>query len=393
LKAIEAGVDVVDGCIGAMSGLTSQPNLNALVEMMRFHERENEYDIEALNQHSTYWETIREYYYPFESGLKASSAEVFVHEIPGGQYSNLKPQATSLGLGDKMEEIKKAYCEVNDLFGDIVKVTPSSKVVGDMALYMVTNNLTKEDIMSKGQSLSFPESVISLFKGDIGQPVGGFDKELQKIILKDIKPFTGRPNEQLKPIDFDEAFAAFKQQFDEDVNFTDLLSYLLYPKVFEEYYNKRKEYGEVWHIPTLNFFYGLRNDEEALIEIDRGKSILARLLTCSEPDEDGKRKVFMRLNGQTRIIEILDSTVKVTTHENEKIDKANDKHIGAPLQGKLSQLLIKDGDEVKINQPLFVIEAMKMETTITATKPGIIEKVYLEAGKMVKTDDLVLVIN
>ena len=393
LKAIEAGVDVVDGCIGAMSGLTSQPNLNAIVEMMRFHERENEYDIEALNQHSTYWETVREYYYPFESGLKASSAEVFVHEIPGGQYSNLKPQATSLGLGDKMEEIKKAYCEVNELFGDIVKVTPSSKVVGDMALYMVTNNLTKEDIMLKGHSLSFPESVISLFKGDIGQPVGGFDQELQKIILKDIKPFTGRPNEQLKPINFDEAFASFKQQFDEDVSFNDLLSYLLYPKVFEEYYNKRKEYGEVWHIPTINFFYGLKNDEEVLIEIDRGKSILARLLTCSEPDEDGKRKVFMRLNGQTRIIEILDSTVKVITQENEKADKSNDKHIGAPLQGKLSQLLIKDGDEVKTNQPLFVIEAMKMETTITATKSGKIEKIFLEAGKMVKTDDLVLLMH
>ena len=289
--------------------------------MMRFHERDNPYNIEVLNQHSTYWETVREYYYPFESGLKASSAEVFYHEIPGGQYSNLKPQATSLGLGDKMEAIKKSYREVNELFGDIVKVTPSSKVVGDMALFMVTSNLTKEDILQKGHTLSFPESVVSLFKGDIGQPVGGFDPALQKIILKDIQPYTERPNEHLTPIDFEKEFSQLKEKFDDRLTFTDLLSYLLYPKVFEEYYEKKKEYGEVWHIPTLNFFYGLKNDEEVLVEIDKGKSILVRLLTCSEPDEEGKRKVFMRLNGQTRIIEIQDRNTKVTAHENEKVSK------------------------------------------------------------------------
>jgi pyruvate carboxylase len=393
LKAIEAGVDVVDCCIGAMSGLTSQPNLNAIVEMMRFHERENPYNIEVLNQHSTYWETIREYYYPFESGMRASSAEVFYHEIPGGQYSNLKPQATSLGLGDKMEEIKKSYREVNQLFGDIVKVTPSSKVVGDMALFMVTSNLTKEDILNKGHNLSFPESVVSLFRGDIGQPVGGFDPQLQKIILKDVQPYKERPNEHLRPIDFEKEFADFKQKFDEHLNFTDLLSYLLYPKVFEEFYQKREEYGDVRHIPTLNFFYGLKNDEEVLIEIDKGKNILVRLLTCSEPDEEGKRKVFMRLNGQTRIIEIQDANVKSVSLENEKADKNNDKHIAAPLQGKLSQVLIKEGEEVKTNQPLFVIEAMKMETTITATANSVVSKVVIAPGKMVKPDDLILILN
>jgi pyruvate carboxylase len=392
LKAIEAGVDVVDGCIGAMSGLTSQPNLNAIVEMMKFSERDNPYNIEILNQHSTYWETVREYYYPFESGMKASSAEVFYHEIPGGQYSNLKPQADSLGLGERVEDIKKAYREVNEMFGDIVKVTPSSKVVGDMALFMVSSNLTKEDILTKGESISFPESVVSLFKGDIGQPVGGFDPHLQKLILKDVKPFTDRPNEHLSPIDFDKEMEAFKQKFDASVSFTDLLSYLLYPKVFEEFYAKRKEYGDVWHIPTLNFFYGLKDDEEVLIEIDKGKSIMVRLLTCSEPDEEGKRKVFMRLNGQTRIIEVQDRSRKITTKENEKIDKANTKHLGAPLQGKLSQILIKHGDDVKRNQPLFVIEAMKMETTIAANDAGKIKEIILIAGSMVKTDDLVLVL-
>ena len=392
LKAIEAGVDVVDGCVGAMSGLTSQPNLNAIVEMMKFSERDNPYNIEILNQHSTYWETVREYYYPFESGMKASSAEVFYHEIPGGQFSNLKPQAESLGLGDRIEEIKTAYREVNEMFGDIVKVTPSSKVVGDMALFMVSSNLTKEDILGKGESISFPESVVSLFKGDIGQPAGGFNPQLQKLILKDVKPFTDRPNEHLAPVDFEKEFESFKQKFDPSVTFTDLLSYLLYPKVFEEYYAKRKEYGEVWHIPTLNFFYGLKDDEEVLIEIDKGKSIMVRLLTCSEPDEEGKRKVFMRLNGQTRIIEVVDHSQKVTAKENQKIDKANAKQVGAPLQGKLSQILIKHGDEVKRNQPLFVIEAMKMETTIAANEAGKIKDVILSAGSMVKTDDLVLLL-
>lgn len=393
LKAIEAGVDVVDCCIGALSGQTSQPNLNAVVEMMKFHERDNPYNIEVLNQHSTYWETVREYYYPFESGMKAGSAEVFYHEIPGGQYSNLKPQAESLGLGDKMEDIKKAYREVNELFGDIVKVTPSSKVVGDMALFMVTNNLTKEDIWKKGHMLSFPESVVSLFKGDIGQPVGGFDPELQKIILKDIKPYTDRPNEHLRPVNFEEEMQAFKQKFDNSVTFEDLLSYLLYPKVFEEFYQKKAEFGEVWHIPTINFFFGLKPEEEVLIEIDKGKSILVRFLTCSEPDEEGKRKIFMRLNGQTRIIEIHDKTIQIAAKEHLKADKSNSSQIGAPLQGKLSQLLVKEGDIVKQNQPLFVIEAMKMETTITSTTAGMVEKIVLQPGTMVKSDDLVLVVN
>jgi pyruvate carboxylase len=393
LKAIEAGIDVIDCCMGAMSGLTSQPNFNAVVEMMKFHPRENAYDIEMLNRHSTYWEAVREFYYPFESGMKASSAEVFYHEIPGGQYSNLKPQAESLGLGEKIEDIKKTYRDVNELFGDIIKVTPSSKVVGDMALFMVTNNLTKEDILNKGSQLSFPESVISLFRGDIGQPVGGFDPLLQQIILKDVKPYTERPNEHLAPIDFEKEFQLFKQKFDDTVTFTDLLSYLLYPKVFEEFYQKKKEYGEVWHIPTINFFYGLKSDEEVLIEIAKGKSILARLLTCSDPDEEGKRKIFMRLNGQTRIIEIQDRSIKSTLKENQKVDKTNVKQIGAPLQGKLSQLLIKEGEPVKRNQPLFVIEAMKMETTIAANEEGKVGNIVLQAGAMVKTDDLVLVMN
>jgi pyruvate carboxylase len=213
----------------------------------------------------------------------------------------------------------------------------------------------------------------------------------RKIILKDIKPFKDRPNEHLKPINFGEEMKTFNEKFGNGYTFNDLLSYLLYPKVFEEYHEVRKEYGDVWLIPTPYFFYGLKDDEEAIVEIDKGKSVLVRLLTCSEPDKEGKRKVFMRLNGQTRIIEVQDKQVKVTLQENEKADKTNKKHISASLQGKLSQILLKEGEEVKLNQPLFVVEAMKMETTITATAKGKINRLVLEPGKMVKADDLVLV--
>lgn len=391
LKAIEAGVDVVDCCISSLSGLTSQPSLNAVVEMMRFQPRENHYNIEQLNQHAAYWEAVREYYYPFESGLKTSSAEVYVHEIPGGQYSNLKPQAVSLGLGDRMDDIKRSYKEVNDLFGDIIKVTPSSKVVGDMALFMVTNNLTKDDVLSRGHTLAFPESVQSFFKGDIGQPPNGFDPVLQKIILKDIQPYTERPNEHLKPIDFEAAFSALKEKFGDDVKYTDLLSYLLYPKVWEEYYAKKQLFGAVWKIPTPYFYYGLSSNEEATIEIDKGKVILVRLLTIGEADSHGIHKVFMRLNGQTRIIEVKNKKIKTVEVENRKADKLNLKEIGSPIQGKISQVLVKEGDQVKANQPLFIIEAMKMETTITALSAGSVNSIVLTSGAMVKADDLVLI--
>lgn len=392
LKAIEAGVDVVDCAIGALSGLTSQPNFNAVVEMMKFHERENPYNIELLNQHSNYWEAVREYYYPFESGLKASSAEVYYHEIPGGQYSNLKPQAASLGLGDQMEAIKKAYREVNAMFGDIVKVTPSSKIVGDMALFMVSNGLTKDDIFEKGASLAFPESVVSFFKGEIGQPVGGFDPRLQQIILKDVIPFTERPNEHLQPIDFEKEMVLFKQKFDEHVKFTDLLSYLLYPKVFENYYHHTIKYGSVRKIPTPQFFYGLKEDEEVIMEIDKGKNILVRLLTTGEPDEHGIRKVFMRLNGQTRIIEVQDRSIDIKTQEHRKAEKGKSEHIAAPLQGKIAQFFVTEGQRVKTNAPLFTLEAMKMESTITALKEGVVKQIILPAGTLVRAEDLVLVL-
>lgn len=390
MQAIEAGVDVVDVALGAVSGLTSQPNFNAIVEMMKFHEREQQYDIDSLNEFSNYWEAVREYYYPYESGLKASAAEVFRHEIPGGQYSNLRPQAKALGLEDKFEDIKKMYATVNDMFGDIVKVTPSSKVVGDMAQFMVANGYSREDVMTKGGSISFPESVQQFFMGVLGQPEGGLPKELQKIILKDKEPFTDRPNKHLEPVDFDKELKAFREELGNDLELCDFLSYKLYPKVFEDYLKFYRQYGDVSVVPTPLFLFGMEMGQEATIEIAKGKTLLVRLLSISDVNEHGMRTVFFKLNGQTRNIEILDRSVKVDKVENRKIDKDNDKHIGAPLQGMLSKLMVKKGDAVKKNQPLFVIEAMKMETVITANDAGSIAAIELTEGTLVNTNDLVV---
>lgn len=397
LMAIDAGVDAVDVALGGLSGLTSQPNFNAIVEMLKFHERSGSTNIDSLNRYSDYWETVREYYYPFESGLKAGAAEVFKHEIPGGQYSNLRPQAEALGLGERFDEIKQTYSEVNKLFGDIVKVTPSSKVVGDMALFMMTNGLTAEDVLAKGEKQSFPESVQSFFKGDLGQPDGGFPKDVQKIILKDAKPYTERPNAHLQPIDFESEFTAFKIRFQKGfsraLEFIDFLSWKLYPKVFEDMINRWKKYGDVSKIPTKIFFYGLEENEETIVEIGPGKRILVKLLSVGPADENGIRTIFFMVNGQTRNVHIKDQTLGIESVINTKADPDNEKHIGAPLQGLLSKVLVKVGDKVKKNQALFVLEAMKMETTVAANGSGKVEKVVLEEGSRVGAEDLILIIS
>ncbi|MFD0993523.1 pyruvate carboxylase [Tenacibaculum geojense] len=394
LKAIEAGVDVVDVALGGLSGLTSQPNFNSMVEMLRFNERENKLDTQKLAEYSNYWEAVRGYYYPFESGLKSGTGEVYEHEIPGGQYSNLKGQAIALGLEDKFTDVTKMYGEVNKMFGDIIKVTPSSKVVGDMAQYMISNNLTVTDVMERGETISFPQSVISFFKGDLGQPVGGFPEKLQKIILKNEQPYTDRPNAHLAPIDFEKEFNEFKKEFSKgmgrDLEITDFLSYKLYPKVFVEAYNKHLKFGNVMNIPTKNFFFGMEVGEEIMVDIEPGKRVLVSLIQKTAPDENGNVNVFFKINGQMRNVLIKDNSIKVDKVENLKADIASEKQIGAPLQGLLSSVLVKAGDEVKENQPLFIIEAMKMETTVTAVAAGVIDKVQLQGGTLVDTNDLVI---
>ncbi|MEO0898304.1 MAG: pyruvate carboxylase [Bacteroidota bacterium] len=389
LMAVEAGVDIVDCAISSMSGLTSQPNLNSFVAQMQGHERETGMQLEHLNQFANYWEAVREYYYPFESELRSSTAEVYDHEIPGGQYSNLLPQARSLGLEDKFETIKKNYATVNKMFGEIVKVTPSSKVVGDMALFMTSNGYTEQDIMDKGDEISFPDSVKAFFRGDLGQPYQGFPEELQRIVLKDEVPYTERPNAHLAPVDFTREFDQFKKEFPDDrMMFTDFLSYKLYPRVFENYYKHLQDYDEVMKLPTLAYFYPLKTNEEILVRIDPGKKLLVEYLYMLEPNEDGMRTLYFRLNGQTRSVAIRDNKVDVVKFQNRKVAGPND--IGAPIQAKLTKVLVEEGEEVKKNQPLFVLEAMKMESTITASKEGTIQKVVLVEGAMVEADDVVI---
>lgn len=388
LKAIEAGVDIVDVCLASMSGLTSQPNFNSIVAMMEGQERECKINLPKLNEFSNYWEDVREWYYPFESELKAGTAEVYDNEIPGGQYSNLRPQARGLGLEDQFETIKKNYVVANELFGDIIKVTPSSKVVGDMALFMTANGYSKVDIFANGDSISFPDSVIGLLKGDLGQPEGGFPKPLQKLVLKDVVPYTSRPNEHMQPIDFDKAFDDFKAKFGNEYTFLDLLSYLFYPKVFEEYAAHREQYGDVYYLPTTAFFYGLNDKEESLIELAPGKSILVKLLYITDADEHGVRGVFFKLNGQTRGIEVKDKNFKATAVSNRKV--SNENEIGAPLQGKLSKVLVNIGDEIEKNTPLFAIEAMKMESTVVAPFAGKVKAILLKPGSLVAQDDVVI---
>ncbi|OUR95592.1 pyruvate carboxylase [Flavobacteriales bacterium 34_180_T64] len=394
LKAIEAGVDIVDVALGGLSGLTSQPNFNAIVEMMKYQDRAHDFNIDSLNQFSNFWEDTRELYYPFESGLKAGTAEVFKHEIPGGQYSNLRPQATALGLGDRFDDVKNMYAEVNTLFGNLIKVTPSSKVVGDMAIFMVTNDLTPEDVITRGSDISFPESVINFFKGDLGQPVGGFPEKLQNIILKNKKAYTDRPNAHLKPIDFTLEYEAFKKRFQKGftraIEFEDFLSYTLYPKVFEQAHENYKLYGNLALIPTKNFFYGMTIGEEILVELEPGKTIIVKLLSVGIPNDDGKRTIFFKVNGENRFVEILDKSLNIIKVENTKTDSNDANQIGAPLQGSLYKILVKKGEDVKENDPLFIIEAMKMETTVAAFKSGKIKSISLKEGSMVKQNDLIV---
>jgi len=388
LKAVEAGVDIVDVALASMSGLTSQPNFNSVVKMLEGTDRARGMNVESLNEFSNYWESVREYYYPFESGLKAGTAQVFDHEIPGGQYSNLRPQARGLGLEHKFETIKKNYQDVNNLFGDLVKVTPSSKVVGDMAMFLTANDITAQDVREKGEGLSFPDSVKALFRGDLGQAHGGFPEDISKMVLKGEKPYTNKPNEHLEPIDFDKEFKAFQKEFSKHCDELDFLSYKLYPAVFKTYYSEYQKYGDLFPLPTKTFFFGLENNEEIIVKLGNGQGIQVRLLYVTDPNEDGIRSVFFKFNGTTRVIEVKDNSVKTDKVAHKKAESDNE--IGAPLQGSLSSVVVKSGDTIKKNDPLFIIEAMKMESTVTSPFDGKVKKIHLKGGVMVEQDDLVV---
>ncbi|MFC2950233.1 pyruvate carboxylase [Virgibacillus sediminis] len=389
-RAVEAGVDVVDVANGPMAGLTSQPSAQTLYHALEGNERQPKVDIDNYEELSHYWEGIREYYKDFESGMKAPHTEIYMHEMPGGQYSNLKQQAKAVGLEDCWNEVKVMFRKVNDMFGDVVKVTPSSKVIGDMTLFMVQNNLSEEDIYERGESLDFPESVIEFVQGYIGQPYQGFPEELQRIILKGREPITVRPGELLDPIDFDSLRDELYNKLGREVTSFDLIAYALYPKVFDEYNDFYETYGDMSVLDTPTFFYGMKLGEKIEVEIEKGKTLIVKLVSISEAREDGTRVVYFELNGQGREIVVKDESIKSALATKQKVDKRNDKHIGATMPGTVLEVNCAKGDEVNKGDYLLINEAMKMETTVQAPYSGVIKEVYVSKGDTIAVDDLLI---
>jgi len=387
-SAVNHGIDIIDVAISSLSGLTSQPNFNSVIKMMDGNPRQRTFDQTKLNQYSDYWEDVRTQYYPFETELRAGTAEVYHHEIPGGQYSNLRPQARGLGLEDQFGTIKENYKAVNDLLGGIVKVTPSSKVVGDLAMFMTSNNYTAKDIVENGDNIDFPDSFKSLMRGDLGQWSFPWPEGLQSMVLKGEAPYTTRPNAQLPDIDLDAAYATFKESHPGFDSYADFLSSLLYPKVFEDFYQHWLLYGDVSKIPTTAFFYGMEKNSEIIVSIANGKNIIIEYLNTGDADEDGNRMVMFRINGDIRSVRIKDKEAITTKIIAEKATAPNE--VGSPLQGSLSAILVKVGDAVKKGDPLFIIEAMKMESTITAPQSGKVRRLPLPIKTLVSQDDLIV---
>ncbi|WP_299844271.1 pyruvate carboxylase [uncultured Paracoccus sp.] len=391
LAAAEAGVDAVDCAMDALSGNTSQPTLGSVVEALARTPRDTGLDIAAIREISNYWERVRENYAAFESGLQAPASEVYLHEMPGGQFTNLKAQARSMGLEDRWHEVAQTYADVNQMFGDIVKVTPSSKVVGDMALMMVAQNLTPADVMDPQKDVAFPDSVVDMLRGNLGQPPGGWPEALQKKVLKGEAPITDRPGAHLPPVDLEQTRARVRDELEgKEVDDEDLNGYLMYPKVFMDYMGRHRVYGPVRTLPTRTFFYGMEPGEEITAEIDPGKILEIRLQALSETDEKGEVKVFFELNGQPRNIRVPNRLVKAETVARPKADPANPSHIGAPMPGVVASVAITAGQAVKQGDLLLTIEAMKMETGLSAERDGVVKAVHVSAGQGIDAKDLLI---
>ncbi|MET4559340.1 pyruvate carboxylase [Lysinibacillus parviboronicapiens] len=389
-KAIEAGVDIIDTALGSMAGLTSQPSANSLYYAMKGGKRAIRADIESLEKLSYYWEDVRKYYKDFESGMMSPHSEIYVHEMPGGQYSNLQQQAKAVGLGDRWDEVKRMYARVNLLFGDIVKVTPSSKVVGDMALFMVQNELDEDNILTKGKQIDFPDSVIEFFQGYLGQPHGGFPPALQQVVLKDREAITVRAGELLAPVDFAQLEAVLEDKLQRPVTKQDILAYALYPKVFDEYAKTVESFGNISVLDTPTFLYGLKLGEEIEVEIEKGKTLIVKLVSIGEPQHDGTRVMYFELNGQSRELVIQDMTVEVDGSIVLKADPSNPNQIGATMPGTVLKVVVSKGSPVKRGDHLLITEAMKMETTVQAPKDGVVKEVYATAGDAISTGDLLI---
>ena len=389
LCAAEAGVDVVDCAISSMASLTSQPSLNAVVAALQGTERDTGLDLQRLQSLSDYWEDVRKRYDSFEGGIKCPSTDIYRYEIPGGQYTNLKPQVESLGLGSRFTEVKENYRKVNEMLGDIIKVTPSSKMVGDLAIFMTQNDLTPETIVEKGENLAFPDSAVSYFSGMMGQPAGGFPKDLQKVVLKGKEPITCRPGELLLPVDF-EAKKREMESFDPDPTWRAVLSYCLYPKVVEEYVKNRKEYGYIMRLGSHVFFHGLAVGETNKVDIADGKTLVIKYLGLGEVDSEGMRTVSFELNGIRRDVQVPDEAAQKNIVKVPMADPEDKSQVGSSIPGAVSKIAVKPGDTVEKNQTLVTIEAMKMETAITARMSGTVDSVCIKEGDTVKGGQLLI---
>ncbi|MBI4600757.1 MAG: pyruvate carboxylase [Planctomycetes bacterium] len=386
LKASEAGVDAVDLAVASMSGCTSQVNLNSIAAVLQGQTRDPGLDVQALNQVSDYFEEVRKWYYPFESELRSGTSEVYEHEMPGGQYSNLKQQAASLGLAGRWADVKRAYAEANLLLGDIVKVTPSSKIVGDLALYMVSNNLTPEKVLEGDGAHSFPESVVGFFEGKIGRPPFGFPKKMRDVVLR------GRPRSRArtKPLDLRKASKEVEGKVHREPTHRELLSYLMYPQVFLEFDRERKSHSEVQVVPTKNFFYGMDIGEEISVQIEKGKTVLLKLLSVGAPGPDGMRKLVFEVNGVPREIDIEDRTFTKKVVSRRKADPADLHQLAAAMQGLVAEVRAKPGQAVEQGEVLLVLEAMKMQVNVTAPIARTVKEVFVEKGARVEAGDLLL---
>ena len=375
-----------------MSGLTSQPNLGAIAEALRNQPRDPGLDRQALHELSTYWEDVRRYYVAFESDMRAGAASVYEHGMPGGQYTNLREQARGMGLERHWPEVEKAYADVNRLFGDIVKVTPVSKAVGDMALMMVTNDVTPEDMVDPASDIAFPASVVQLFRGEVGQPHGGFPEDLQRKILKDEEPIKVRPGAVLPAADLESERAEAERKLRRHIDDRELASYLMYPAVFLDYAKHRRQYGDVSLLPTLTYFYGMEPGEEIAVDIERGKTLIVTKLATGQPDSEGLRTVFFELNGQPRNVKVPDRSLEVSGRSHRKADESDPGQIGAPMPGLIVSVSGAVGQSVQRGDRLFTIEAMKMETAVYAEIGGTVLEVVASAGTRVEPHDLVVVL-
>lgn len=389
-QATKAGVDIVDVASSSMSGKTSQPSMGSFYYAMKGTDRQPDISIENIEAVERYWKSVRPYYQQFASKMQGPQTDIYQTEMPGGQYSNLEQQANALRLGDKFEEVKKKYRQVNMMFGDIIKVTPSSKVVGDMALFMVQHDLTPEDVMEQGASLDFPDSVVSFFMGDLGQPAGGFPKELQKLVLKGKTPSTVRPGSLTKPADFKALEAELFEKLGHNVTFNDVISYIMYPKVYLDYVSRQEQYGPVTVLDTPTFFQGMRLGERVDVDLAEGQSEIVQLNQISEPDDEGNRTLYFDINGHAREIKVNDASVSHNIVKKRKAEPSQPGQIGATMSGSVLKVIVAKGDKVKKGDPIVITEAMKMETTIQAPIDGEVAAVLVDAGDVIDSNDLLI---